>query len=226
MKRKYSVIFFMCCILAFSGCATVTDPVHVKRNENDKSFKNVVTGKKVLIMQPFITAVTTNTEAPVSSESCGAVALANLLENHAKSACQEARSSTAIFQKDMPQNAAANEALKALADKSHILMSYYKNKSELMTSLQTIANATGAEIVSACSIMVKVGGRGGWNPNTGQIWQGTSSTTMKAVLISTATGKVLWGNEIFVRAVASDKQCIDAAEKMFADINETGGDVK
>jgi len=218
MRRRFSLMYFMCCILVFSGCATITAPVHVKRQENDKPFKDVVSAKKVLIMQPFITAVTTDTERPVSFESCGAISLANLLETHARSACQAAGSSAIIFQRDTLQNGGAEEALRTLAGKSHILMSYYKNKSELMPSLQTVAQASGAEIIGAYSIGVKVGGRGGWDPNTGRIWQGTSSTTIKAVLVSTATGAVLWGNEMFVRTVASDKQCVEAAEKLFADI--------
>lgn len=217
MKQNISVVFLMCCAFMFYGCATTTASVHLKPPGNKKPFKEVVSAKKLFMMQPFISAVTTNTEEPVSLETCGATSLANLLENHVRKVCQDTGSAKITFQKDIAQEGPAQEALKSIADKSRVLMSYYRNKEELMPSFQTIAKATGAEIIGAYSIAVKVGGSGGWNPNTGQIWQGTSSTTIKAVLISPTTGKVLWGNEIFVRTLASDKQCVEAAEMLFTD---------
>ena len=219
MRRKTLCnVTCVCCVLVLSGCATVTDPVHVKRPENDQPFKGVVSGKKVLILEPFITTCTTNTEAPVPPESCGAISLANLLENSARSVCQEVGASTIVARENVAvQNGSAKEALQTLASKGPVLLSYYKDKSELLTSLQALAQATGAEMICAYSILVKVGARSGWDPNTGAIWQGTSSTSVKAVLVSTHTGKILWGNEMFVRTVASDSQCIKAAKILFAE---------
>ena len=178
MLCKATCIF---CVLMLCGCATVTNPVYRNRQENDRSFKGVVSGKKVLILQPFITTCTTDTEAPVAPESCGAVSLANVLENSAKSKCQEAGASATIAKEYVTvQNGHIKEALQTINSKGPILLSYYKDKSELLTSLKALAQATGSEMVCAYSIVVKVGVKGGWDPNTGAIWQGTSSTSVKA----------------------------------------------
>jgi hypothetical protein len=215
MLNHASCTFFF---LVLFGCATITEPVHVKRQENEQSFKAVVSGKKVFILKPFISTTTTDSETPVQPESTGAIELANLIENSARNVSQKAGASGFITKDDAAlHNDLSREALQSLASNQHILLSYYKDKSVLKGNLQTIAQATGTELLCAYSIVVKVGGGSGWNPISGQIWQGTSSTSVKAVLISTSTGKILWGNEIFVRTLASDKQCVQAVEKLFVE---------
>lgn len=222
-NRMLCYAAFMFCLIVLSGCATVTNSVHVKRQENDQTFKAAVAGKKIFILQPFISAKTTNHEAPVAHDSCGATSLSNLIEESIRNIGQETGASPLIARNDAAfietylQDDSAKEAITTLEDNHNVLLSYYRDKTELVPSLRSIAEATGAELICAYSINVKVGGSGGWDPNSGRIWQGTSSTSVKAVLISTSTGKILWGNEMFARTIASDTQAIKAAEKLFTE---------
>lgn len=223
-RRILHAVAWACCMLALAGCATVTDPVHVRRSENEQLFMEVVAGKKVLILPPFVTTRMTATELSVTPESCGATSLAKLIEESAKGICQDAGGTMIVAGEDAATQAdPADDAMQTLMSSGPTLMSYYKDRSALATSLQALGQATGAQMICAYSIDVKVGMTGGWNPNSGEIWQGTSSTSAKAVLVSTATGETVWGNEMFVRTVASDNQCIKAAKKLFIERDTKGG---
>lgn len=219
INMKQAILYFSACIcyvLAFCSCAA---PVYVKKQENNLLFRNIVSAKKIIILHPFITSFNTYTEAPVTPELCGATTLAFQIENSIHRICQQAGASAIIMQKDtILQNESAQVSINALESKVPVLMSHYRNKSDLMKDIQTLADATDAQIICASTIVVKVGAGGFVDPVfTGQVRQGTSTTAVKVILVSTDAGRVLWGNEMFVRRMASDNECIQGFEKIFGE---------
>ena len=50
-------------------------------------------------------------------------------------------------------------------------------------------------------VRVKQGPGGSWNPYSGAITSGMSTTSFQAALISTRTGQVAWKNEVLERTV-------------------------
>jgi hypothetical protein len=72
---------------------------------------------------------------------------------------------------------------------------------EARAILNDLATVTGNSAVLVQFMRIKTGPSGSWNPWTGQITSGMSSTVLQVSLISCQTGQVLWKNESVTRKV-------------------------
>jgi hypothetical protein len=96
-----------------------------------------------------------------------------------------------------------------------VLVSAFRDKTSLLSALAGIREATGAAYLAFPESKVFVGTPGGWDPNTGRVWDSTSTTSLKLTVVSLSDGQVVWQNELFIRAVANSDQIMQWTPKLF-----------
>jgi len=96
----------------------------------------------------------------------------------------------------------ARESMSELEKGSkNLLKGWSKDREHLLGQLRILKKITGIDGVVVQSVTIKIGGNGQWNSASGQITAGTSSSTLKAGLIATDTGDLIWERESFYRDV-------------------------
>ncbi|HSU66387.1 MAG TPA: hypothetical protein VLJ39_05930 [Tepidisphaeraceae bacterium] len=103
----------------------------------------------------------------------------------------------------------------ALLTKRAILVSTFRDKTPLMPALAGIRQTTGAAYLAFPESSVFVGTAGGWDPNSGRVWDRTSTTSLKLTVVSLADGQVVWQNELFIRAAANSEQIMQWTPRLF-----------
>lgn len=93
---------------------------------------------------------------------------------------------------------------------------------ELRDNLHQLGESAGNKAAALLQfIRVKRGPTGTWDPNTGAITSGASSTYFQAALIECETGKALWENSVLLREAPAPGQrdFAQAINLLFANLN-------
>jgi hypothetical protein len=116
-----------------------------------------------------------------------------------------------------PQREKIEEVLSGLEQNAaDLLKSWSRNKESLAAQLQNL-NATAR--IDAVLVQVgdfKLGDPSQWDfVFTGRMTAGTSSTDLKAGLVDTATGRIVWERGVFYREVLGPKQLDQLLRTLF-----------
>lgn len=112
-----------------------------------------------------------------------------------------------------------NRGLMERLEQSHsTLSSSFKDKTELLPSLRQLQSVSGTELACLITLKVKAGKGGGYNPLNGGMWQGTSTSSFKVVILSLSTGEHLWKNEVYARNLPTDEVISESIGLLFQDI--------
>lgn len=222
-RRKVFVNFIAIGLLMVfaSGCATVTSPVIVNVPNCGSQLKGVLPGESVVLALPQTLFVSTEDESPVSPSECDSEGLQALMSLQSRQGIVNAGMKP--LEVDNIGGTNKVELVRVLAEldkKQAILMRKTPRSPELVAQLRMLACLTGAKAILLQKVRVKLGVGGGWDPNSGAIWQSTSSTSIRVALVSLLTGDILWGKEAFIRALPSDSRFSETIQQIYSDKKE------
>lgn len=91
--------------------------------------------------------------------------------------------------------------------------------------LSHFATLPEASFIFVQSMELHQGPGGSWNPNTGGITSPMASTLVRAALISTRTGAVVWKSEVFERRLfqPTDTKFAKVLDQLYSTLGNTGG---
>ncbi len=175
---------------------------------------------KVLILPPQIVLEQLSGSARASEQSSGPFesALTNAAISELKS-----RQYLAI-EPEALDNSEAVDSLKKLRPFTRRLAHGVFND-ETQRAVGHLATLSQDYLILAQFMQVKHGPGATWNPMSGAITSGMSSTLLQAALISTHTGQVIWKNEVFERKALGldDPKLAKAIDSLFVTLNNRGG---
>lgn len=205
-----------------SGCATT--PVAVGPPSSSALPSTIPRGETIFLLPPSPSYELAHNEALLPAAQYGANAACSLMASNARDRLRE-KGMHVLTPEDMPQGkkAEVETILGKLALECQTLASFYRSKQELIPVLQELQEVSGASAAFVQTLRVKVGMGGGWDPYTGQIWQGTSSSDVKVALISLRTGEHLWANEVFVRCLPYGARFAEAVRLLFEEPSPKSG---
>lgn len=96
-----------------------------------------------------------------------------------------------------------------------LLVGPRRDKAVALPALREIAANAGTTLAIVPLVVVRVGGGGGYDGNSGAIWTATSSTSVRLALVSLETGDRLWFREAFMRSAANDRDLARALDVAF-----------
>lgn len=105
------------------------------------------------------------------------------------------------------------ELLATLRENRSLLLSAFRDKRSVLPILRELQQAAGAELLCVSRVQERPGRGGTYDPNSGAIAETTSSFDLKVVLVSLSDGKIVWGNEVYVRQplnAGSWSQCVNS----------------
>lgn len=227
-NKVAAVALVMCaCVLAtsFCGCGiSVTNPMVLDVPNSGRELGGMLSGQSVILMPPQMLFVRTENEAPASAQDCGASGLDSLMLSTAREELAKKGMKCLEIDKETRNRTPELEAsLQDLERDYSVLMRTTSRDDVGLASMRKLASITGASAVLMQSVRVKLGDRGG-RADSGIQWQGTSSTTIKASLISLASGERLWAKEMFCWTLPSDDRCASALTDMYKDQQNKKGD--
>lgn len=210
------------CVLASGlvGCVSVSapDPLVLKTPNCDSRLTGLLTGESVIVMPPQISLVRTEDEAPVTAEESGSDGLAELMVSTARSALAKNGIKVVEFNSlDADRSLEVGSLLGNVQKRQSGLARNARRDDETLTQLRSLAKLTGAKAILLQKARVNLGVEAGHDQQSGQMWHGTSSTTIRTSLVSLETGGILWGKEMFMRALPSDKRCSATLTRMYSD---------
>ena len=215
VKPEFCVAVYLS-IFLIVGCVTKTSPVFVDPPNEILLPHEIQKGETVIIFFPYITYHDVQTDNELSSESFKVDILSEKMISIAKTNFIQ-KGLNVLTVNDLPEDKKgnANDILKELKINSPLILAYYKKKEPVLEKLNQLQNVSGASMGYVQHIKVNVGKGGGWDPNSGAMWSGTSSSTAKGVLISLDDGKIIWARELFIRVLPDSNTFFNALEKMY-----------
>ncbi len=213
MKRFIFILF----LLPLLGCATTTAPV-VSGSLNTKALSEFTsTGGKIFLTTPVVTFENASTESPLPSASFGGEYVESFVLRTASSELKKIGIETVTVSKTKPLE--NMDQIKPVLDKimenRKILTSSYKDKSSLVPHLHKLKMYTGTEVIGFQTVRVKVGRGSTYDPNSGAMSQGTSSSSIKFVLVSLSDGAILCKNSALVRYLPATEKFKKAVSMLF-----------
>jgi len=101
------------------------------------------------------------------------------------------------------------------------LLKEWKGRDDYLNDFALIAEKTGCDAIFVPYVQVKVGQGGSWDfVYSGAIYPGTSTTTLRAMLISLNDGKTSWTNASFYRDIPNYTIMTKCTKDLFENIQK------
>lgn len=221
-EKKFKVTVIVILAVFVPGCGAT--PVVVGPPKSGVSARPFPHGESVFLFPPHLSYERVENETALPPDEYGADETSLLLISTTKRKLIE-KGMRILTSESISEDKRAKMVpiLKKLENKYRVLASYYKSKKEVMPLLQKLKKISDASIACVQLLRVKVGSGPMWDPVSGQVRPGTSSSDVRIVLISLFTGEHLWANEVFVRSLPSDKPFSNALEMLFEESSDQKG---
>jgi len=205
---------FILMIMLLTGCNTA--PVIVKPTSMDVPVVHIAKHQKILIIVPSVTAKNVYSGGPSTPNQFKMDGYAGLMASLAKKGLKE-KGFVVATQEDVrnSQDNPMEAVLRELTEFTPILASPYKENAGALPLLKQLEGGMGIDLVCAMSLVVKEGKPPGYNPMSGEMWQGATSSAFRAALISTSSGQAVWNNEVYVRKPPDDQVITKSMELLF-----------
>ena len=150
------------------------------------------------VLTPKVVFEDTLTEVPLDSFGYGGPALVKALTDKAISTLKAKSIQDVAYVSDGNLSAEQRDlAEQASASANHLIR--VNPDPQAIHYIQGLASTNESVAVLAQYVRVKVGPHGTWNPNSGAITSGASSSYFRAALLDCQTGRLLWENSVLLR---------------------------
>ncbi len=216
MKQKMTNIvtaFFI--LLLAVGCAQKPMLVpHAYLNNIDASRNSL---NRIVLVEPKISFKEVATDQELDPELYGGGSLAEFVKNNVKETVRH--KNIDIINVDEIADVDSNlklDILPNLSQNSDKLLRQRFDKKSISNDLMKIRDVTGADGIIFHYITVKVGRRGTWDPNTGAMTGGTTTSDVIAFLVDVRSGEIIWKNEVFYRDFLEKENLISSFQMLYA----------
>ena len=179
-------LFFFAFML--SGCLSST-PMLVKdgENSNEKTLP-VSLSTKLVVIPPKVDYLEMNSEKKLSGERYNAKLMANTIVNSAKKILTKKGYSV-----DETTDTSLTPKIQRL---------FRTNPGTATLHLiDKVCGSNSQKAIVAHYLLVKVGGNGTWNGNTGALTPNTNTTSLRTIIVDCKRKTRLWRNETFFRKI-------------------------
>lgn len=205
--------------ILLSGCATMTRPVAIGSQNDDVLLALGQGSARVLLLPPLASFETVSTEAPLPNTIYGGVEARSMMVAAAATHLAEFGIQPIDPETEpLANNASMVDLVARLGEESAVLTRAYKDKSALVPLLRDVRDISDAHFMYVQTLKVKVGSSASYDPNTGAMAQGTSSSAVKAVLISLPDAEQVWSNESMARYLPSDGKFETAVNMLYPEV--------
>jgi len=228
MNLKRSWLFCLLALFAvLSGCAgtqSILTPQSYIGN------KDVVTPywNTVYLLTPKVTFEDVRTERDLSDQyySNAKATSKNLVEVSGSAILQKGFRFLQENNLTLDQKIELNEVLLALGNQPEDFLKKGKDKGVFLPNLQKLHNVIGTEALMVQILKIKVGGGSFWDPLTGIVTPGTSTSHILAFLVDVKTGEVVWRNEVFFRTLPETEILNKSLEILFSKFPAKEGETR
>lgn len=202
-----------------AGCVMVTHPVAVG-SKNDPALLALGQGHaKAFVLPPQLSFMSVDKERPLPSDAYGGNEAGALMMATAASYLSEVGLQLVGVETAAPdQQEGVASASKKVSDDARLVMSTYRDKSAILPVLKQIKDASGAGLLFLQTLKVEVGESGMYDPFSGAMSQGTSSSSLKAMLVSLDDGQILWSSESVARNLPSGGRFREAVGMLYPNL--------
>ena len=218
MRLSQLRVFHLCVLFAFLiGCSAT--PVMVQQSSKNGSKTVVPEWNNIFLLTPTLSFKEVKTEQELPPERYGSESILEHLVDYVGETVSQ-KGFKVIHQTDMAggQQTELGQVLSSLNNLANKLTKRRKPKRHILDTLHALHDHTGAEGLLVHVFRVKVGSGGTWDPNSGAITPGSSTSHIIACLIDIETGEVMWRNEVFVRCMLDPEklhECLDMLYSTF-----------
>lgn len=187
-----------------TGCATATKPMLVAPAATGYSAPQTLSGNRVLVITPRVVYRDVNTEQVISgADQPLSQTISRSIASYAQSPL--ARNQLEITHADdfleTPTGRELEHLLLGLSEESGVLLRpRSQRRAQLLSQLQTLKTAGGVDAILIHAIDVRMGSSATYDyVQSGRMTASTNNTDLRAGLIETSTGKLIWDREIYDR---------------------------
>jgi hypothetical protein len=155
---------------------------------------------RVWVLTPMVAYEDTLSEAPLDAHAYNGPAVVAALNSQTISILN----GKGVHEVVGPDDASLSEGQRLLAQQAGTEANHLVRANPPLKALQYVqglAATNGSVAVLAEYVRVKVGPNGTWDPNSGAITSGASSSYFRAALLDARTGRKLWENSVLLREV-------------------------
>lgn len=198
VARTRSVGLAALSLLVPLGCASLARPVLVR--QPDVLTPSAVEAGSIHILQPilFYEDVQTESEKEPEQGEIDRVGF-KIIEEIEIAAAGKGFACSRDRDLAVPQRRSLAGAMDALRHDESTVWKARKRKALIEQSLGPMGESLDADLAIVSFLKVKVGRGGYWDPYSGGIYPGTSTSQLVLAIIDLRKAKVVWTNEVFAR---------------------------
>jgi len=191
-------------VVLIAGCTINSNITQTGGGTGDASAATpsvVPASTRVWVLTPKVVYEDTRTEVTLDSSDHGGPALVAALAEQAVSILD----SKGLHEVACPRESSLSAEQKVLAEQASASANHLVRVNpdpQAIHYILGLASTNESVAVLAQYVRVKVGPHGTWDPNSGAITSGASSSYFRAVLLDAQTGRRLWENSVLLREVA------------------------
>ena len=214
--------FLLALALLAAGCATPTPILAPLSLSNPLASRQQLSfdGRKILVISPKVSYRDAQRETALPDNLSGTPWVSTSLTAFAERLLPQR--GFMVLRADVP---AAQEPvelrtlLSAWADKPDLLLKpWVKERNRVLTEFRIAKEALDADAVLVQLLDVKAGTAATWDAvASGIVISGTSTSDLRAGLVDTATGDIVWKRQVFFREVPNRKLLTDSLQTLYGD---------
>ena len=206
-KARFNIVVLsiLCCLASMlSGCVVNSKITQTGGTTGDTAagMASVVpVSTKVWVLTPKVVYEDTLTETLLASSAQGGPALVTALTEQTVAILNGKGFHKVVTSGDSNLSAEQHTlAEQASLESNHLVRA--NPSPQVIKYIQGLASTNESVAVLAQYVRIKVGPHGTWDPNSGAITSGASTSYFRATLLEAQTGRRLWGNSVLLREVA------------------------
>jgi hypothetical protein len=217
LHHSFRLITVISLLFVLGSCANVTIPKVSGTIQTPFMQGMAEKNETIFLMPPLLSFEQASDESPLPPDQYGGEIVREVMMTEVPNGLSEI-GIKCMLADDIPsdQQAVAMDLINNLLEESAVITSIYKDKSYIIPKLQQLKTITN--LSSACFqiVKVKIGSGSYYNPYSGEMALGTSSSSIKVYIVSLDDGKILWSNKAIARNQPKSSKFRQAVRMVFS----------
>lgn len=212
-------------LFVLTGCATAVKPMLVAPANSRQPAKRMLAGNKVLIVAPAVTYLDVKTEQVISTNDHPlSQAVSKSVVSRAQDLLSRHRFEVVQLDQLKARQEESRQILSELSGQSGVLVRpRSQRRAQLLSRLQAL-KTSGVDAILIHAVDVKMGSAATFDYiNSGNMTASTSSGDIRAGLIDTSTGDLIWDREVYHRDKVGPDNVGQLLDLLYSDFSVEAG---